>query len=352
MEIASIPADQLTFARMREEVSLAVENEIQSHVTDYEISDEDYVSVAHQAWAKFYSSAIQYHQAGLKPMGLISDAGSGLVTILKKSGMSFVRPLDALEHLVLSEGDTAGRSADALFSDTSLLNDDLPLANDVVNLMKAVALVDSLVSGEHRENFSFSLRRLISPDQAARRIVKDILSGAAMETAADDRDEEDLDAYLVNPINFTQELSTRLQQVKDVAKALEVLLVILELDRGIVAYDANNSNDAMEEDVNNSRGSNHVSNDDIRNVFASPLGISVVTESLAQLSLIRFELARNLVVLQLLMLECGLSDSVSADTAELIHSTFLPRTVVMAHCYYVVVWLTETTATEPPANSL
>ena len=219
MEIASIPADQLTFARMREEVSLAVENEIQSHVTDYEISDEDYVSVAHQAWAKFYSSTIQYHQAGLKPMGLISDAGSGLVTILKKSAMSFVRPLDALEYLVLSEGDTAGRSADALFSDTSMLNDALALANDVVNLMKAVALVDSLVSGEHRDNFSFSLRRLISPDQAARRIVKDILSGAAMEAATEDREEDDLDVYLTNPINFTQELSTRLQQVKDVAKA-------------------------------------------------------------------------------------------------------------------------------------
>ena len=39
----------------------------------------------------------------------------------------------------------------------------------------------------------------------------------------------------------------------------------------------------------------------------------------------RFALTRNLILLQLLMLECGLSQSVSPDTANRIESTFLPR---------------------------
>jgi hypothetical protein len=66
----------------------------------------------------------------------------------------------------------------------------------------------------------------------------------------------------------------------------------------------------------------------------------------------RFALTRNLIVLQLLMLECGFSESVSPDTAKAVDSTFLPRYVVMAHCYYVLVWITGTCATAPPDNSL
>lgn len=63
-------------------------------------------------------------------------------------------------------------------------------------------------------------------------------------------------------------------------------------------------------------------------------------------------MTRDVLILQILMLECGLSDGISSHAADLIHSTYLPRSVVMAHCYYVLVWLTETTATLPPANAL
>ena len=68
--------------------------------------------------------------------------------------------------------------------------------------------------------------------------------------------------------------------------------------------------------------------------------------------LLRFDLTRDLIVLQLLILDCSSSESVSASTAEQINSTILPRTVVMAQCYYTVVWITETSATPPPTNSL
>ena len=154
---------------------------------------------------------------------------------------------------------------------------------------------------------------------------------------------EDMDDFSIkHDFNFTQELSTRLQQVHDVAKALEVLLISLEMDRGIVSHhaEADESNPSENICVPKNR------------VFASEIGASIVAESLKRMTQTRFELTRDLIILQLLMLECGLTDSVSADTAEQIHSTFLPRSVVMAHCYFVLVWLTQTTATAPPANSL
>ena len=96
----------------------------------------------------------------------------------------------------------------------------------------------------------------------------------------------------------------------------------------------------------------HVGQCDFRRVFSGPLGISVIAESLNQTVKTRFALTRNLMLLQLLMLECGLSQSVSPDTASRIDSTFLPRSVVMAHCYYILVWLAGTCATAPPDNSV
>ena len=71
----------------------------------------------------------------------------------------------------------------------------------------------------------------------------------------------------------------------------------------------------------------HVGECDFRRVFSGPLGISVIAESLNQTVKTRFALTRNLILLQLLMLECGLSQSVSPDTANRIDSTFLPREV-------------------------
>lgn len=58
----------------------------------YEITDEEHIAISHVAWSKFYSCAIQYHEAGLKPMGLICDGRTGLISIVKKSGHSFIRP--------------------------------------------------------------------------------------------------------------------------------------------------------------------------------------------------------------------------------------------------------------------
>jgi hypothetical protein len=57
--------------------------------------------------SRFYSCAIQYHEAGLKPMGLVVDERTGLMAIVKKSGISFVRPG---ESIYFSKGDQWYRS--------------------------------------------------------------------------------------------------------------------------------------------------------------------------------------------------------------------------------------------------
>ena len=331
-----------TISKLKEEVCTAVEFEIQNQVTEYEITDEEHISISHAAWARFYSCAIQYHEAGLKPMGLIVDGHSGLLCIIKKAGISFVRPVDTLEHLVLTEG-VAVNGPD-LFHDTPTLCEDPALAHDVVSLMKAIAMISEVIPPYLAEEFEHALNRLVSPDQIARRIVTEILS------AHSENDDD-------GGFRFNQELSTRLQQVGDIAKALEILLMSLELDRGIVSH---SNFDPTSEEENSFHQIPHGAsslNSDISNLFASPTGVSVLAESLTQMATTRFKLTRDIIVLQLIMLECGFSEGgsgggVSANNAELIRSTYLPRSVVMAHCYYVLVWLTGTLSTAPPPNSL
>ncbi len=79
-----------------------VETEIQSRVSAYEVSDEEYIAVSNQAWARFLSCAAQYHQSGLSPLGLVCDGPTGLVCLIKKAGYSFLRPVDAMEQMGLN----------------------------------------------------------------------------------------------------------------------------------------------------------------------------------------------------------------------------------------------------------
>ena len=73
------------------------------------------------------------------------------------------------------------------------------------------------------EQFSEGLHRLQSPDQVAKQIVSAILSNNGDQGGA----------------TFTavqQDINTNLSQIGDLSRALEVLLVSLELDGGIVAH--------------------------------------------------------------------------------------------------------------------
>ena len=108
------------------------------------------------------------------------------------------------------------------------------------------------------EEFTHALYQLSSPDHVAKKIVTEIL------TDDSDGSEE------VSSLSFSQELGSRLQQIGDVTKALEVLLYCLELDRGIVSHSEFDPNAEFE--ANDPRG----------RLFASSKGRSIIAESLKQ----------------------------------------------------------------------
>ena len=54
-----------------------------------------------RCWSQFYSCCVQYHNTGLRPLGILLLPYVSGAILLKKSTYSFLRPLDLLEYLYL-----------------------------------------------------------------------------------------------------------------------------------------------------------------------------------------------------------------------------------------------------------
>lgn len=87
----------------------------------------------------------------------------------------------------------------------------------------------------------------------------------------------------------------------------------------------------------------------IGHLFLSNAGISLVAESLRQMSIIRFSLCRNLLILQHILME---SSELQRDTIEIIRSECMPETVIFVQAYYLMVWICETTEAPPSPAAL
>lgn len=84
-------------------------------------------------------------------------------------------------------------------------------------------------------------------------------------------------------------------------------------------------------------------------LFRSDTGISLVSETLHQIAVIRYALCRNLLILQQILID---SSDLPIDTLEYIRSDCMPETVVFVQAYYVMVWICETSETLPTTGNL
>lgn len=84
-------------------------------------------------------------------------------------------------------------------------------------------------------------------------------------------------------------------------------------------------------------------------LFRSDIGISLLSESLHQIAVIRYALCRNLLILQQILID---SSDLPIDTLEYIRSNCMPETVVFVQAYYVMVWICETSETLPTPGNL
>ena len=90
---------------VKEDIITAIETELQDQMADAgDLTEEDYLQLSAKCWAQFYAYVVQYHLKRPIPVGLLIDEETGFHALLKKGMVSFLRPLDLVESMILQRG--------------------------------------------------------------------------------------------------------------------------------------------------------------------------------------------------------------------------------------------------------
>lgn len=281
---------------LKERVCQAIDAEIQNDMKNSDLSEDEYLDISINHWEKFYSCCEQYHIAALQPIGIFLLDSLDAVCVIKNSLMSFLRPCDPVENILLS----------------GLPPENFPieprLKEDFANLVKIVYFIENNLSTDVKIEVSNNLFKLRTPND----IIVDLIS----EMTGDD----DLDVSISREL--VKEIAERLKRIRDVQSVLSILLNLLRLDRN------NFSDDELDYDLTAFQ----------KQLFSGNYGNSVVTETVRQISSSRYAVCRNLLIIEHILVD---GSSLNCNEAEIIRSKHIPETVIFLQSYYVMVWVGE-----------
>ncbi|RZF48068.1 hypothetical protein LSTR_LSTR002134 [Laodelphax striatellus] len=198
---------------LKQSVCLAVEAEIQVEVSEYELTDDEYLDVADRCWSKFYSCCVQYLQTGTAALGMFWLPATNCMAVVKKTGFSLLRQMDTLEALYLKQNndtsETCGYLMKALkeLEDTPEISTRFEAALDSKNSIEKVALneIESVSSLEE------DLKNLID----------------MLQLAINDCEKGDCDENIFTSDLGVSAVITTLQQLTDIRFDLCKKLVLL-----------------------------------------------------------------------------------------------------------------------------
>lgn len=281
---------------LKERVCQTIDAEIQNEMKNNDLTEDDYLDIAINNWEKFYSCCEQYHVAALQPIGIFVLDSLDAVCVIKNSLMSFLRPCDPVENILLS-----GLSPENFIIEPRL-------KEDFANLVKIVYYLENNLTTDVKIEVSNNLFKLRTPND----IITELISEMSSE---DDQD-------VTIPRELVKEIAERLKRIRDVQSVLSILLNLLRLDRNTF--------------------SNEEFNDDLtafqKQLFDGNYGTSVVTETVRQISSSRYAMCRNLLIIEHILVD---GFSLNCNEAEIIRSKHIPETVVFLQSYYVMVWIGE-----------
>uniref|UniRef100_A0A8C0F8H7 Nucleoporin 160 n=1 Tax=Bubo bubo TaxID=30461 RepID=A0A8C0F8H7_BUBBB len=259
----------LTWDELKKEVTLAVENEFQGSVTEYECSLEEFWQLQVEFWSKLYACCLQYQEALSRPLALHLNPYTNMVCLLKKGSLSFLVPCSLVDHLYLLSNEHL------LTEDDAAIFDDLEMSRDVVCLVQCLRLIGESISMEMAFIMEMACSRLQPPEKAAEQILEDLIAN----------DTE----------NVMEDIHSKLQEIRNPIHAIGVL--IREMD--------------YETDADMERGGTHHLNMrmNLSQLYGSGTAVNVVCWGVCKIATIRFLICRDLLILQQLLLR--LEDPVS-----------------------------------------
>lgn len=149
----------LPISILKDRVCQAVEQEVQNEISEYEMTDEEYVEVSAKHWEAFYLRCEQYQEKSCQPIGLVVMQSVGAVCIVKKTSFSLLRPCDTLEHIMIA-GDTVEIDLDA----------------DIVRLVSVLAMLEQPILEDIKREIDNKMYYLHIPNVVIEKFVSDMLS--------------------------------------------------------------------------------------------------------------------------------------------------------------------------------
>lgn len=291
-------------ARLQEEVEMALRDEVEARVSSA-LSEEEVMQVTHEVWATFYSHTLQYHLVGQKPVGVVGGVG-----VVRKQVVSWVRPVDVVEVMAMLplEEVRMGALADVVGEDS---------AAGLVSLVRPLRLLHQALPPEQEAAFSLDLYHLQPPDCLAEALASSLLAHDAALSAA---------------------LSRHLASLPGIVSALWAYLHALQLDLGLP--------DALAQGDSGACSSGAVSG-----LLAGRSGAAVVGAVVGQVAHVRFQLCRDLLVLQQAALQLPQS-CLPVDAAATIRSTLLPKTALLTQAYMALLHLATAPSERPTQATL
>ncbi|XP_063761615.1 nuclear pore complex protein Nup160 isoform X2 [Eleginops maclovinus] len=263
----------VSWESLKKEVTVAVESELQSSVTEFEFSQEEYRQLQVEFWSKFYACCLQYQEALSLPLGLSVSPSTGMACLLKKGFVSFLLPCFAVDHLYLSYEEYLSSEEETAIAE------DPELGRDVLQLVQCLRLVSDAVSAEMAYEMEKALEHLQSPERAADLVLENLLSN-------------DSDTVM-------EDIQNKLQDVRNPAAAMTVLLRELDLET-----DSEGSAPllSVSQDTASQPLGVRIS---LSQLYSSSSAVSLICQAVCHMTMTRELFCRDLLILQKLYLRLG-----------------------------------------------
>ncbi|XP_071104860.1 nuclear pore complex protein Nup160-like isoform X1 [Haliotis cracherodii] len=298
----------VSMSNLREEVVNAVESEIRNCALDVEMQEEDYYQLQLEQWSKFYSCCIQYQEVGAKVKGLFSDSVTGLVCLIRKGSVSYVRPCDKLEELYCLP---QSQLSDADCEELQLPTDDWSLGQDVMKLCECVRDISNQMSEELSTQFHTEAGMFESPKDVVTPMVDTLFFPPGGDSL------------------LATDVGDRLEEIHNLVSALRVLLKILDL--------SNQEEDFMLDDsaVDASRQLS------CSQLFTSSTSSAILAVCLEQMCTTRLSFCRDLLVLQVAAIRLGDQHGLRPDVSTVVSEDLIPLTGSLIQSYLLLVWASQ-----------
>uniref|UniRef100_A0A670YTG5 Nucleoporin 160 n=1 Tax=Pseudonaja textilis TaxID=8673 RepID=A0A670YTG5_PSETE len=298
----------LSWDELKKEITIALEDEFQGNVTEYEFSHEEFRQLQIEFWSKFYAYCLQYQEELSRPLALLLNHYTNMVCLLKKVRTWLFHSKMLMLYRLIKE-----------YNDP-ILHCDIETISLRLDLLQCLRLIGESVSVEMALTMEMACFRLQSPERAAEQILKDLIAN----------DTE----------NMMEDIHSKLQEIKNPVNAIGML--IREMD--------------YETDVEMDRGFSSVQPINVRmhlsQLYGSSTTVNMVCRCVYKMSMTRLLICRDLLILQQLLLRLG--DAILLGGDQLFHTqqNLLHRTSILLLSYYVIRWASQRLASDVPVDEL